>query len=255
MESDIPALRFRLFHISIEKMKRLLPLFLFFLSFHVIATDEGLRHVHLDLNNLPNKVLVIAPDIDVKELSVGGVSEPVEDWSNQARANVKAALDSQLSAQPLFEKLSLPTNMTLVETDNLDEHVALYDLVAGSAFQFANGISPAWKHKKDSFDYTIGPGLSGLVEKTGAEAALIIVGEDYISSSGRKAARVFAALMGIGLPGAGTFLTAGLVDLHTGDLLWMNYDIRIDTIDLRDPEDAKAMFDDLMRSFPGRIKQ
>jgi hypothetical protein len=211
-----------------------------------------MKSAHLDLNNLPKKILLVDPEILVKELSVGGVAEKVDDWSSQAKKNVITALDSQISIKHLFDRQEIPKDLTEEELSSLDEHVALYDVVGFNAFYFGRAQFDAWKHKKTEFDYTLGEGLKSLGEKTGADAVLFIVGEDYISSGGRKAARFFAALMGVAIPGSPTFLSAGLIDLKTGDLLWMNYGVAIDSKDLRKPEDVNKMIEDMFLSYPGR---
>ncbi len=226
---------------------------IFFLTFNVYAADLSFKSSNLDLSNLPKKVLFIKPEIYVKELSVGGVAERVEEWSDTARDNVISAIDQQIQNNHLFEKTVIPENFDETALDTLDEHVALYDVVGFNAFYFGRAKLKGWEHKKDEFDYTLGKGLTSIAQKTGADAALFIVGEDHISSGGRKAARIFAALLGIALPASPTFLSVGLVDLKTGDLLWMNYGTALDSKDLRKPEDVKKMLDEMMLYYPGRV--
>ncbi|MGS0272095.1 hypothetical protein ACUOIY_23210, partial [Escherichia coli] len=124
----------------------------------------------------------------------------MDEWSIQAKNNVRSALANQISTKRLFDKLELPANLTTEEMTSLDEHVALYDIVGFNAFYYGRAEFDAWKHKRTDFDYTLGNGLKTLADKSGADAALFIVGEDNISSGGRKAARVFAAMLGVMLP-------------------------------------------------------
>jgi hypothetical protein len=44
----------------------------------------------------------------------------------------------------------------------------------------------AWSHKRKEFDYTLGPSLAFLKKKTGANAAIVLVGDDVISSGGER---------------------------------------------------------------------
>jgi hypothetical protein len=217
------------------------------------SADTSIKNSHLDLNNLPKKILLIEPEIYVKELSAGGVAEKVDAWCTQAKTNVRNALDGQISSKRLFDKLELPQELAAEELASIEEHVALYDVVGFNAFYFGRAEFDGWKHKKTEFDYTLGAGLKVLAEKTGADAALFIVGEDYISSGGRKAARVFAALFGVVLPASPTFLSAALVDLKTGDILWMNYGTALDSKDLRNPEDVNKMLNEMFVNYPGRV--
>lgn len=235
-------------------MKRSLIVFLFALiTTPLQAADTSIKKAHLDVASLPKKILLIEPEIYVKELSVGGVAEKVDDWSTQAKTNVRTALARQINDRRLFDKLELPENMTSEELASLDEHVALYDVVGSNAFYFGRAEFDAWKHKKNEFDYTLGPGLKALSDKTGADAALFIIGEDFISTGGRKAARVFAALFGVVIPASPTFLSAALVDLKTGDILWMNYGFALDSKDLRKQEDVNKMMNDMFINYPGRV--
>ena len=42
------------------------------------------------------KLIVLQPDIKVTELTAGGISQPREDWTNQARENIYRALEDLL---------------------------------------------------------------------------------------------------------------------------------------------------------------
>jgi hypothetical protein len=233
--------------------KNLIAFILLFASSVAWSADTSIKKAHLDVSSMPKKILLIEPEIYVKELSVGGVAEKVDEWSVQANKNVRSALAYQISARRLFDKLDLPESLSAEEVASLDEHVALYDVVGFNAFYYGRAEFDAWKHKRTEFDYTLGSGLKVLGEKTGADAALFIVGEDYISSGGRKAARVFAALFGVVIPASPTFLSAALVDLKTGDILWMNYGTALDSKDLRKPEDVNKMMNEMFLNYPGRV--
>lgn len=218
----------------------------------VLAADTSMKSAKLDLSKLPQKVLLIEPEIAVNEVSVGGVPERVEDWSKQGKSNVLKALDQQVTSKHIFETMTLPSDLAEDQLTGLEEHVALYNVVGFNAFYFGRSQFDAWKHKQKEFDYTLGTGLKTLAEQTGADAALIIIGEDYISSGGRKAARLFAALLGVIVPGSPTFLSAALVDLKSGDILWMNYGLAIDSKDLRKQEDVDKLMGELFAYYPGR---
>lgn len=215
------------------------------------AADHVATGSTLDLAHLPQRVVLIEPRLDVKELSVGGVSERVDAWSDQAKANVISGLNKHLASDKLFEVLEMP-QFASIDRSQLDEHVALYDVVGFNAIYFGRSQFSAWQHKKQEFDYTLGQGLAFLAEKTGADAALFVVGEDYISSGGRKAARLAAALLGYILPPSPTFLSMGLIDLKTGNILWMNYALAMDSKDMRKSEDVESLLTDLFKRYPGK---
>ena len=99
---------------------------------------------------------------------------------------------------------------------------------------------PAWKHKREHFDYTLGPGLVYLQQKANADTALMVVGLDRVSSSGRKGTAVVAALFGVSIPLGSSNLVVGMIELESGDLLWTNSEFSYADEDLCKPEDADA---------------
>lgn len=234
-----------------KMLTQLIGLCLILIASQGYAADSVSLGMSLDLQHLPRKVVVIEPRMEVKELSAGGVAERVDSWTAQAKKNVLDALNKHLAADKLFEALPVPT-LPDESLASLDEHVALYDVVGSNAHNFGRSPFPAWQHKKQEFDYTLGEGLQFLAQQSGADAALFVVGEDYISSEGRKAARIAAALLGIVLPPSPTFLSMGLVDLKSGNILWMNYALAMDTKDLRKTEDVDALLDQLFKQYPGK---
>src|SRR5512139_3183229 len=195
-----------------------------------------------NLEARPKKVVLLPPQVFVYELSAGGVPSRMTDWEATARDNLIAAASRLARDSGLFEVMPTP-QLGPAELDQLDAHIGLYDRVAQSVFVYGRGEQSAWAHKKYEFDYTVGPGLAFLREQTGADAALIVLGSDFISSGERKAAFVVGLLLGVALPLGQSFVTAGLVDLKTGDVQWMSFDTSA-SMDTRDPADV----DDLMRA-------
>jgi hypothetical protein len=199
--------------------------------------------------SLPKKVVVLPVNVDVVEVSAGGVEEVVPDWSNEASRSVFKALTAAISKQGLKE-LAAP-RFSGPSAVNVDEHLALYKLVVNTATQLG------WKHKIRRFDYSIGPGLRVVADKTGADAAIMVYGRDYVSTAGRKARAVAANIPIVNIftgpaPVLGhSFIHVGVVDLRTGDLLWMNSNYREGSTNLRDPGDAAKMVDTIFKWYPG----
>ena len=84
----------------------------------------------------------------------------------------------------------------------LDQHIALYEVVAGSADITRASPIAAWRERAKDFDYTLGPGLASLAQTTGIDAAMILTGTDYIWSAGRKSAMAMGVLVGAQPPTA-----------------------------------------------------
>ena len=199
----------------------------------------------------PRRVAVlISPDIVVRELSAGGVAEKMPEWTQQARAHITAALE-RIGARNNLRFATLPA-LTGEEQRVLDEHVALYSVVAINVHNNSLSHSEVWEKRLASglTDYTVGPGLAFVADKSGADAALIVIARDTESSGERKAMMVLGALFGVGIPMGQAFAVAGLVDLRSGRLLWQSFDLS-GSADLRVDEDASKMVETLFSSYPG----
>lgn len=202
-----------------------------------------------NLEARPKKVVLLPPRVFVFELSAGGVPTRMADWEASARDNLITAATRLAQHSRLFELVPAPP-LAPADLDLLDAHIGLYDRVAQSVFVYGRGEQGAWAHKKNEFDYTVGPGLAFLREQTGADAALIMLGSDFISSSERKAAFVVGLLVGVALPLGQSFITAGLVDLKTGDVQWMSFDSSA-SMDTRKPADVDDLMRALYQTYPG----
>lgn len=202
-----------------------------------------------NLEARPKRVVLLPPQVFVFELSAGGVSSRMADWEAMARDNLSSAATRMARDLKLFDLVTTP-RLDAPNLDQLEAHIGLYDRVAQSVFVYGRGNQSAWAHKKNEFDYTVGPGLSFLREQTGADAALIVLGSDYISSGGRKAAFIAGLALGIVMPLGQSFMTAGLVDLKTGDVQWMGFDSS-GSLDSRKPADIDDLMRTLYQTYPG----
>ncbi len=210
------------------------------------ATNPALQH---NLDSRPKKVVLLPPQVFVFELSAGGVPTRMADWEALARDNLGTAARRIAETDGLFELVPVPP-LAADEAEQLEAHIGLYDRVAQSVFVYGRGEQSAWAHKKNEFDYTLGPGLAFLRERTGADAALIVLGSDFISSGGRKAAFIAGLALGLIMPLGQSFITAGIVDLHTGDVQWMSFDSS-SRIDTRDAADVDDLMHALYQTWPG----
>lgn len=202
-----------------------------------------------NLEQRPKKVVLLPPQIFVFELSAGGVPTRMADWEAAARDNLVSAATRMASASHLFELIRAP-QLQPADADLLEAHIGLYDRVAQSVFVYGRGDQSAWAHKKNEFDYTVGPGLAFLRDQTGADAALIVLGSDFISSGGRKAAFIAGLALGIVMPLGQSFMTAGLVDLKTGNVQWMSFDAS-SSMDSRNAGDVDGLMRTLYQTYPG----
>jgi hypothetical protein len=208
---------------------------------------------------LPRRILLAQPDIRVHEVSTGGVIEKVDEWSDAASESAAKSLETLAKSTNMFE-LVPPSTLSDADRATLEQYGALYILVAGSANLAQQSPYAAWKQRAANFDYTLGPGLATVADRRKLDAVVFLVGTDHISSAGRKAAMVVGvvstALLGFGyIPTSiPSFVTAGVVDMHTGEVLWFSTETRGGSDDLRDPAVVNSVVDDLFKTYPGSVK-
>lgn len=222
------------------------------------TTPPSSKHKSLadDANQkMPNRILLLPADIRVHEISAGGVIEKVDEWTDQASKHAMKSTREIADSKKLFELKEAP-QLADADKQTLEQHQALYELVANSADFARSGPYPAWRERSANFDYTLGPGLAPLAEHTDIDAALFVIGSDYISSAGRKATMAIgilaAAFTGVAIvPNGGTaYVSVGVIDLRTGNLLWFATN-RSQGNDLREGSQMQSVLADLFRSYPG----
>lgn len=217
--------------------------------------------VHYTLVNtskpkLPRRIIILPVSIEVSERSYGGVTEPVDAWSRQASRNIFKSL-RRFTKRTRRTKLVKTPNFTRSEQARISEHIALYRQVANTAASKTQTHNRqfTWKHKLKKYDYTIGPGLNFLRAKTSADTALFVYGEDVVSTGGRKAKAALNAVFGGGPSLFGySYISVGLVDLRTGNLLWTNKAFKSGASDLRKPAGAEKLVKAVFKNYPGIAK-
>jgi hypothetical protein len=197
------------------------------------------------------KVVLFRPSVSVGAQSTGGMREPNADWTATAR---------QLLSVELARKLQVVGNQVTAEPVEIDpgdakvvaEHRALFNMVAGSvmAYQFFPGNRLPTR-KNHPFEWTLGNGTQRLAELTGARYGLFVNVDDQYGSVGRKMFQVLAAgLVGVGVQSGAHIGYAGLVDLQTGALVWLNADQQMGG-DVRTAEGMEKRVGELLKGYPG----
>ena len=207
-----------------------------------------------DPNSRPLQQVVLLPvDVDVYEMSAGGVREEVPEWSSKAESNIRSALlvSKDAGGKCCVTRHVDSSSLTPDERKTLEEYLALFNTVAANVLWTSLPANTAWHFKTEHFDYTLGDGLSFLKTKYDVDAGLIIVGEDVVSSAGRKTTAFVGAMFGVAVPLGHSVLMGGLVDFRTGDLLWMNHEVSAGGTDLRDPDSCLKLARSLTKDYPG----
>jgi hypothetical protein len=209
------------------------------------------------------RLLVLRPDVTVGSLTTGGMVEPRADWTDQARANIIAALRAQQATRGgKAEFIERRNELPGVAADELADVERLNFAVAQSIVlhKYLGDYLPTKRGK--GLDWTLGEDAVRLGQKSGYDYALFLHAEDQVASTGRVALGVIGlagCLVGFCAPnvgGATQLDYASLVDLKTGEVVWFNVvqaGSQVPGIkfgDLRTPQGAAQMVERLL----GRMK-
>ncbi len=201
------------------------------------------------------RIALLEPSVRVGSQSTGGMFEHNADWTDQAKENLEAELARQQEA--LGNEIVRLDLESVPQAEELLEYHALFGAVASSVieYQFFAGNRLPTKKQSDAFEWTVGPGLADIEALQGYDYVLLIRTRDAYGSTGRKLLQV-AGILGA-VVGFGTAVKsgehigmAGLVDIKTGDLVWLNADLAMGG-DVREADGAEKRVRQLLEGFPG----
>lgn len=201
------------------------------------------------------KVAIVQPDMKIYRFTAGGVDQYQDDWSVKSTKFMTEELRKELDS---FDTI----DFTYVDQENLDkvnnqfieQQKAIYYMVASSVVAHTYEPKTLFKHKKINFDYTLGSELGGFKQIEDVEAILFVNGRNYIWTAGRASLAMLsgsvALFTGVYLPvpAGQEMLTASLVDVQTGDILWFNYLAMPG--DMRKHKTDQRLVKKLFRDFP-----
>lgn len=203
------------------------------------GTRPGFENVVLD----GETVVLFRPDVKVGSSSMGSLFEPRADWTEDARRFMDAELERQQASFKV--KMDRISEYEGDEARLVAEYQALFNSVANSIVIhqfFAGNRLPT--RKRGAFEWTLGEQTKRLGELTGARYGLFVYTEDHYSSAGKKVLSMFVSLPKIHVG------YAGLVDLETGHILWLNADAQMGG-DVRTEEGMVKRVSQLLEDFPG----
>lgn len=200
------------------------------------------------------RIVLMRPTIKVGAQSTGGMFEPNADWTAQARENITHALNDAQSS--MGNQIISYDEGESGEGPVTSQYAHLFGALADSVieYQFFRGNRLPTKVRKGEFEWSIGTGLTNLKSLAGADYALFVNTEDQYGSTGRKVLQVVALMGGIAVTSGVHKGYAGLIDLKTGELVWLNADRQMGG-DVRTPEGAQKRVHQLLEGFPGRPVQ
>ena len=197
------------------------------------------------------RIVLMRPSIRVGAQSTGGMYEPNADWTDQAKENIGTALAKAQTG--LGNSVVAYAEPISGNPAKVAEYQELFGAVASSVieYQFFRGNRLPTKKRKDQFEWGLGPDVRTLPGLDKADYALFITTEDHFGSTGRKVLQLFAAMANVGVTAGVHKGFAGLVDLRTGELVWLNADMQMGG-DVRDAAGADKRVRQLLEGFPGK---
>jgi hypothetical protein len=195
-------------------------------------------------------VVVMPLDVELSELTAGGVEEPHAEWTEAALKYMHAALEEQARQYRVRLVDFQAQRGTSQDQATCLELVKLHRAVGNSVL--LHHYQPMFQlpSKGATFDWSLGRESAAIARTQGADYALFIYVRDSYASSGRVAVMMVAAMLGAAAPGGRQIGFASLVDLKSGDIVWFNRLARAEG-DLRSPkaaaETVKALVSDALK--------
>ena len=240
------------------KSVRLIALAAVLASMSVLAEAKSAVRDGFSEEQVRNKrILVFRPSVQVGSQSAGGTITPNADWTTQARNNIDIALAANLGG--LGNSLIQVAELYGEDGAKVQEYQALFAAIAGSVIEYqfekGNRLPTKKRESKDGiFDWSLGEGVGMLPGAKDADYALFIFNRDAYGTTGRKVLQIVAILgAGIAVKSGDHRGYAGLIDLRTGNVLWMNADPGMGG-DVREADGATKRVKEMLSGFPGAKK-
>lgn len=195
------------------------------------------------------RVLVMPVDVELSELTAGGIPEPKAEWTSSARTLLAAEMHQAMQTRNVAAIDYDDAALAPEKRDHFTQLTKLHGVVGLERWieQFVPGLVPSTRKSQGA--WTLGPDVRDLKDQYGANYALLTYIRDSYSSAGRVIATGLAAVVGIRLQGGTQVGFASLVDLDTGDLVWFNA-LGRRSGDVRDADGARETLATLLTDFP-----
>lgn len=251
-------------------LKKNFIFFILVISLCGCSTITYKAHPFLQERIKPVKRITVMPmDVEVYKVTAGGVRELVDEYTQEAKNNIKAAINNELLVGNNYTLSYLPQMQEMPDGEEkslFKDALALYSALDTSiiAHTYPQNISyliplgGIFKDKITNFDYTFGSEINQLNPYVFGDALLFIKGGDYLSTGGRIAFMAWATLVTLGgyTPSSAgpPHLSVALADLRTGDILWYNFLCPPSGYNFRNEELVKNFVKILLKGFPKNLE-
>ena len=199
-----------------------------------------------------SKLLLAPLDVELFNLTAGGVAEPKADWTQAAQGHMRDAINQIVAKSGVSV-----SELNSANADELADLLHLHGAVA-RAISLHHAVQSPQKlpTKQGQLEWSFGDSLKPLAAASGARYVLFTWVRDGYASAERKAMMVGSFLLGAALgfaviPGGGQQLGfASLVDTESGAVLWFNR-LQRTSGDLRDAVSARESVGELFAGWPG----
>ncbi len=205
-------------------------------------------------SHAPVKIVLFRPDVRVTEQSTAGLDQPKADWTEAARLQLAVAMQSDSTRRGL--EMQMMAELDGDDARLMADYKKLFKTVADAAIRHRLFASSPLPTKAENFDWSLGPGIARLGKLGGGDFGLFVYANDSYVSQGRKNARLISRLMGApdeAVDAETRIGYAGLVDLKTGELVWLNVDVN-GRGDIRSSSGAAVRVTGLMQGFPAVVQ-
>jgi hypothetical protein len=215
-------------------------------AFAITRELEYALNIHHSLKgktvqDLPHQIVILPAHITVSKLDAPEVELADQELTDQANKLATDLTKEFLENTIGMQVLPLP-ELSAVNRELIQKHIDLYDIVVFEYISIKESMHPAWQHKRDNMDVTVGTGLANISQLLGVDAALIILGADQ-----QRGIRAIA--MNPIMDGSTSYLNLALVELKTGNVLWTNTIIST-TANLTKKSDVSEMLYEALRIYP-----
>ena len=207
------------------------------------------QELHREPGKTP-RIVVMPLDVELAELTAGGVLEPHSAWTDAALRNMHAALAAEAKRRNVALVDFAPDRGASENRDTILELVRLHRAVGGAVLVHQYLEGQQLPSKAGKLDWSLGTDVAAIAQAHEADYALFLFVRDSYASAGRVAVMVVGALLGAHVQGGSQIGFASLVDLKTGNIVWFSRLVRGHG-DLRTPaaatETVQALVSDALK--------